>query len=69
MDAVAKWIEQSPYAQMLGVAIDAITPDSARLVLPFAEGNTNPGQVLHGGVAVFNFVNHLRVPRQVVADH
>jgi uncharacterized protein (TIGR00369 family) len=51
MNAVASWIEKSPYAQMLGVAIDAITPDSARLVLPFAEGNTNPGQVLHGGVA------------------
>jgi uncharacterized protein (TIGR00369 family) len=51
MEAVVKWIEQSPYAQMLGVAIDAITPDAARLRLPFAEGNTNPGQVLHGGVA------------------
>lgn len=51
MDAVASWIEKSPYAQMLGVAIDAITPGSARLTLPFAEGNTNPGQVLHGGVA------------------
>jgi uncharacterized protein (TIGR00369 family) len=51
MEPVAAWIEKSPYAQMLGVAIDAITPERVRLVLPFAEGNTNPGQVLHGGVA------------------
>jgi uncharacterized protein (TIGR00369 family) len=51
MEAVAAWIEESPYAQILGVGIDAITPECVRLVLPFTEGNTNPGQVLHGGVA------------------
>jgi len=51
MEAVAQWIAESPYARMLGVALEAIAPDSARLALPFAEGNTNPGQVLHGGVA------------------
>jgi uncharacterized protein (TIGR00369 family) len=51
MDAIAAWIEASPYARMLGVTVGEITPERARLVLPFAEGNTNPGQVLHGGVA------------------
>ena len=51
MESVAAWIENSPYARMLGVAIDEITAERVRLVLPFAESNTNPGQVLHGGVA------------------
>jgi uncharacterized protein (TIGR00369 family) len=51
MEHVVTWIEKSPYARSLGVVLDAIAPDSARLVLPFAESNTNPGQVLHGGVA------------------
>ncbi len=51
MESVAAWIEASPYAQMLGVGIDEITTERVRLVLPFAAGNTNPGQVLHGGVA------------------
>jgi uncharacterized protein (TIGR00369 family) len=51
MEHVASWLEKSPYARTLGVALDAVTREGARLVLPFAEGNTNPGQVLHGGVA------------------
>lgn len=51
MEAVAAWIEKSPYAHLLGVAIGRITSEAVQLVLPFAEGNTNPGQVLHGGVA------------------
>lgn len=51
MEAIAAWIEASPYARMLGVTASEITPERAQLVLPFAEGNTNPGQVLHGGVA------------------
>jgi uncharacterized protein (TIGR00369 family) len=51
MEAATAWIAESPYARMLGVTIDEITPERARLLLPFAEGNTNPGQVLHGGVA------------------
>ena len=45
------WIERSPYARALGVRLDAIDRAGARLRLPFAEANTNPGQVLHGGVA------------------
>jgi uncharacterized protein (TIGR00369 family) len=51
MEHVARWIEKSPYARALGVALDAIEPERARLVLPYADSNTNPGQVLHGGVA------------------
>jgi len=51
MDHVVAWIEKSEYARSLGVAITALAPDEARLVLPYDDGNSNPGQVLHGGVA------------------
>jgi uncharacterized protein (TIGR00369 family) len=45
------WVEHSPYTEALGLALDRLDDDGARLVLPFREGNTNPGDVLHGGVA------------------
>jgi uncharacterized protein (TIGR00369 family) len=48
---VVAWIEKSAYARTLGVALDAISPDAARLVLPYVAANSNPGGVLHGGVA------------------
>jgi uncharacterized protein (TIGR00369 family) len=51
MDFVRRWIELSPYARDLGIRLEEIDPGGARLRLPFAERNTNPGQVLHGGVA------------------
>ncbi|HKE10557.1 MAG TPA: hotdog fold thioesterase [Myxococcota bacterium] len=51
MDAARRWLEKSPYAQTLGVQLEALTPSSARLVLPYREDNTNPGRALHGGVA------------------
>ncbi|RIK91092.1 MAG: hypothetical protein DCC71_25235 [Proteobacteria bacterium] len=51
MDFARAWIEGSDYARTLGVALEAIAPEAARIALPFAEGNTNPGGVLHGGVA------------------
>jgi len=48
---VRRWIESSPYARALGVQLEEASGAGARLRLPFAEANTNPGQVLHGGVA------------------
>jgi len=48
---VRSWIERSPYSRALGVQLEEIDSGGARLRLPFAEANTNPGQVLHGGVA------------------
>jgi acyl-coenzyme A thioesterase PaaI-like protein len=51
VDSVRRWIEGSPYARALGVQLDEIDGGGARLRLPFSEANTNPGQVLHGGVA------------------
>ena len=51
MEHVARWIEKSGYARALGVEIEALGAEAARLRLPFRESNTNPGSVLHGGVA------------------
>jgi len=50
-DDARRWLEASPYARMLGVEPLAIAPTRARLRLPFRAGNSNPGGVLHGGVA------------------
>jgi len=47
---VRTWVERSPYTQRLGLKLDRLDEESARLVLPFREENTNPGNVLHGGV-------------------
>jgi uncharacterized protein (TIGR00369 family) len=51
LDYVRHWVEQSPYSRALGVQLEELDGAVARLRLPFAEANTNPGQVLHGGVA------------------
>jgi uncharacterized protein (TIGR00369 family) len=51
LDFVRRWVEQSPYTRGLGVRLEEMDGAGARLHLPFAEANTNPGQVLHGGVA------------------
>ncbi len=45
------WLEGSAYAHALGVEPLVVTPGRVRLRLPFAAANTNPGGVLHGGVA------------------
>ncbi len=41
----------TPYHRALGLQVEAIEDDRVRLRLPFAEANSNPGGVLHGGVA------------------
>jgi len=51
MEHVVAWIEKSPHARALGVEIESIAPEEARLRLPYSDSNSNPGQVLHGGVA------------------
>ena len=47
---VQKWIEQSGYSKQLGVGVEEISAETATLVIPFREGNSNPGGALHGGV-------------------
>jgi uncharacterized protein (TIGR00369 family) len=51
LDFVRRWVEQSPYTRAIGVQLEEMDAAGARLRLPFAEANSNPGQVLHGGVA------------------
>jgi uncharacterized protein (TIGR00369 family) len=51
MEHVVAWIEKSAYARTLGVEIGAVGSDGVRLALPYTDSNSNPGQVLHGGVA------------------
>jgi uncharacterized protein (TIGR00369 family) len=51
VDFVRRFVERSPYSEALGIRLEELGSGRARLRLPFAEANTNPGQVLHGGVA------------------
>lgn len=50
-DALAESITNAPYHRALGLEVAAVEEDTVRLRLPFAESNSNPGGVLHGGVA------------------
>ncbi len=47
--ALARVVEASPYAAALGVRVEHVDAGGARLRLPYADANSNPGQVLHGG--------------------
>ena len=51
MDAVRRWIEESPYTAALGVQLSELSEENAQLALPYADQNSNPGKALHGGVA------------------
>ena len=41
----------APYCRELGVEVEAVDANGAKLRLPFRDGNSNPGKALHGGVA------------------
>jgi uncharacterized protein (TIGR00369 family) len=49
--AVRRWVEQSPYSAALGVRVRELARERVVIELPFAEVNSNPGKVLHGGCA------------------
>ena len=51
MEFVRNWIEKAPYNAALGVQLDELSDERARLVLPYRDSNTNPGKALHGGCA------------------
>jgi uncharacterized protein (TIGR00369 family) len=40
-----------PYCAALGVQVDELALDRARLRLPYRDENSNPGRALHGGVS------------------
>ncbi len=48
---VRDWVERSPYSAFLGVRLEELEEGRARLVLPYKDENSNPGQALHGGCA------------------
>jgi len=51
MDEIRSWIEESAYSRFLGVRLDALDAEGARLRLPYQDANSNPGKALHGGCA------------------
>jgi len=51
MEFVRDWIEKSGYTAALGIALERVDAESAALILPFREVNSNPGKALHGGCA------------------
>ncbi len=51
MDEVKSWVEKSPYGLALGVSLAQSSEQAAQLTLPYRDENSNPGRVLHGGVA------------------
>lgn len=51
LDWIRAWVEDSPYGKALGVVLDELSDAAACLRLPYRDENTNPGRVLHGGVA------------------
>ena len=66
---VQEWVEASPYGAGLGVQLAEVTDESARLVLPYAEINSNPGDALHGGCAAsLGLIGSHVVARTVLGD-
>jgi uncharacterized protein (TIGR00369 family) len=51
MEHIRRWVEESPYSRSLGVELAHVDEECARLVLPYADANSNPGKALHGGCA------------------
>ena len=51
MEWISHWVEKSPYSLALGVGLTDLREDGAQLILPYKDENSNPGRVLHGGVA------------------
>ncbi|MDP6565411.1 MAG: PaaI family thioesterase [Alphaproteobacteria bacterium] len=51
-DFVKDWVAQSAYATTLGMRLAEVGDQAASIALPFDEANANPGNALHGGIAV-----------------
>jgi uncharacterized protein (TIGR00369 family) len=43
------WIENSPFVAHLGIRLEELAPDGARLRLPFTDALPTMGDVVHGG--------------------
>ena len=51
VEFIRNWIEKSAYSVALGVELEELSEDAARLRLPYSDENSNPGKALHGGCA------------------
>jgi len=49
--ALAARVAATPYCARLGVVVEALALDGARVRVPYNDENSNPGRALHGGVA------------------
>ena len=49
-ESVQRWVEESPYGAGLGVRVRELARERVVLELPYADRNSNPGKVLHGGM-------------------
>ncbi|HEX3317712.1 MAG TPA: PaaI family thioesterase [Solirubrobacteraceae bacterium] len=49
IDFVAEFVRTSPFGARMGLRLDHIASDRARLVLPFDRAVTTIGDVVHGG--------------------
>lgn len=51
LDWVATWAGGTPFAQLLGMRLDGLSGETARMSLPFRKESSNGDGALHGGVA------------------
>ena len=49
-DRMKDRFESAPYHRSLGVRVEAIEAERARIRIPYKDENSNPGRALHGGV-------------------
>ena len=50
LQALADAADATPYHTSLGIRVEELEPDGARLRIPYTDANSNPGRALHGGV-------------------
>jgi uncharacterized protein (TIGR00369 family) len=43
------WLENSPFVAHLGIRLESMEPDRARLAMPFTDALPTMGDVVHGG--------------------
>src|SRR5262244_114214 len=51
LTTLAARVAAAPYCARLGVVVEALEPDRARIRIQYKDENSNPGKALHGGVA------------------
>jgi uncharacterized protein (TIGR00369 family) len=48
-DLARGWLSSSPFVAHLGIVVDDLAPDRARLSMPFSDSLPTIGDVVHGG--------------------